>query len=197
MTEIKSALELALERTQNIKSDKETLEANDSRNRGRRLASALINPQEEPGNPLEEIKKASGKEGRWIKEGFFQVLLANLNLPLDDQYGPKLTKLEKGFQAVIKDRKNVSYVMQQLKQFFEQYLQSRDQVGESLKQQYEPQLREKERALAQQMGATIHLEPESDPDFNAILAKNLSRLEEQYNQALQQAKEELQTLFGH
>ena len=35
MTEIKSALELALERTQDIQGDKETLKANELRNKGK------------------------------------------------------------------------------------------------------------------------------------------------------------------
>ena len=195
MTEIKSALELALERTQDIKSDKGTLEASEQRNRGRKLASTLLNPDPEGGDPLAEMKKLTGKETQRVKEGIFQTLLANLILPNDDTYGGKMATIEKGFQTVVKDRRQMSYIMQQLKQFFEQYLQSRDQMRENLKQQYEPQLREKERMLAQQMGAKIHLEPESDPDFMSLLAKNLSQLEEQYNQAMQQAKDELSRLF--
>ena len=196
MTEIKSALEIALERTKDIKGDKETLMANDRRNVGKRLASKYLNPVGEKSDPNEAFKSHSGEEARWVKEGFFQTLIANLSLPADDSYEEGLRNFEKGFLFVIKEKKQLNYLFQQLEQFFRQYLQTRDQVQDQLKQQYEPKLREKEKLLAKQMGGQIHLTPEADPEFIDILSKNLSRLEAQYYQALGQIKDELGRLFG-
>ena len=196
MTEIKSALELALERTQDIKSDKDTIKANEMKNNGKKMASQLLNPGDTTGNPLQDLKNYSGKEKQWVAEGFFQILLANFNLPANSDFGQKLETLEKGFLGVIKDKKQVNYIRQQVSQFFEQYLQGKQELADSLKQQYEPQLREKERMLAQQMGAQVHLTAESDPEFAALLAKNMSRLEDQYNEALQQVKEQMKQLFA-
>ncbi|MAG13843.1 MAG: hypothetical protein CMN78_04535 [Spirochaetales bacterium] len=197
MTEIKSALELALERTQDIQGDKETLKANELRNKGKLLASAYLNPHgnHEEKDPLSRLKSYSGKELGWVKEGFFRVMVANINLPVDADFVDKVKRVEDGLHAVLREKRQISYMFQQVREFFEQYLGSRDQMEESVKQQYEPQMREKERLLAQQMGAEIHLSPESDPEFVSLLAKNFSRLEEQYNQALQQVKDQLKQLF--
>lgn len=197
MTEIKSAWEIALERTKDIEGDKETLKANKVKDEGKRLASAFLDKTEggDEKDVQAKIKALSGEEQRWLRDGFFQVMIANVNLPTVDEFREKLSLVEKGMQLVIKEKKQVAYVFQQIGQFFEQYLQSRDQLVEGLKQQYEPQLREKERLLEQQMGAKVHLSPEQDPEFTALLTKNYSQLEEQYNNALRQAKDQLQNMF--
>ena len=194
MTEIKSALELALERTQDIKGDKETLLANERRQDGKRLASKYLQPEDEKIDPATEFKKYDTNEGSFVREGFFETILANLTLPADGEYKDRLQLLEAGVQLVTKERRQAAYLFQQIDQFFEQYLQTKEEVGEQLKVQYEPQLREKEKLLAQQMGAQVHLAPESDPEYMSLLSKNLARLEEQYNQALQQVKGELERL---
>ena len=137
------------------------------------------------------LKQFKNDEGNFVREGFFETILANLNLPSDAEYKERLKHLESGIHMVTKEKRQVSYLFQQVDQFLEQYLQTKEQVNEQLKTQYEPQLKEKERLLAQQMGAQITLTPESDPEFMNLLAKNYARLDEQYNQALGQVKEEL------
>ncbi|MBT3272065.1 MAG: hypothetical protein HN368_02840, partial [Spirochaetales bacterium] len=159
MSEIKSAWEIALERTKDIQGDKDTLKSSERKNDGKRLASAFINPAEDMDEKTAsgKIKSYSGKDQSWIREGFFSVMSANLNLPIDDTFAAKLEMLEKGLQLVVKEKKQVSFIFEQICQFFDQYLQGRTQMLEALKQQYEPQLREKERALEQQMGAKVNL----------------------------------------
>lgn len=198
MTEIKSALELALERTQDIQGDKETLLSNQMKNDGKKLASAFLDPGESVDDKTlaTKFKELSGKEQRWLQEGVFDVLVANLLLPINDSYTDKLQQLERGLHTVINKRKQISYIFQQVAQFFSQYIQTREQLESSLKQQYEPQLREKERLLEQQMGAKIQLTHEQDQEFMSLLAKNYAQLEEQYNQALIQVKDQLKQMFG-
>lgn len=195
MTEIKSALEIALEKTREIKGDKETLTANELKNAGRRLASTLIDPHDDTSDPIAKLKSYAEKERKSVRDGFVDVLLANFNLPTDDTYAPKLTLMEKGFQAIMRDRRQVSYIMQQVKQFYEQYLQNRSQLRERVKEQYAPRLREKEEAIAKQLGTQVKLDPESDPEFGSLLARNYGRLEEQYNEALQQVRDELRRIY--
>ena len=197
MTEIKSALEIALERTKDIKGDKESLKADERKNAGRRLASSIIDPHEDEGDAVKKLKEYKGQELAWVQEGFFQTLLANLSLPSDDSYRERLKTLEKGLNAVVKDKRRVSYIFQQLEQFFQQYLQTKEQVGQNLKQQYAPRLKEKEEALAKQLGGqSVHLAPESDPEFVNLLSKNLARLDEQYHDALRKLKEDMKQLIG-
>ena len=198
MTEIKSALELALARTENIEGGKETLKANDLRKDGKKLASAYLDPDGKTDEKqlLAKIKSLADNEKRWFKEGVFDVLVANLNLPANDSFTEKLQALEKALQTLLKERKQISYVFQQISQFFTQYLQSREQMAAALKKQCEPQLREKERLLEQQLGTKVRLTPEQDKEFMALLAKNYSQLDAQHNQALHQVKDQLKQMFG-
>ncbi len=195
MTEIKSAFEIAMERTQDIKSNKETLVANEHKNIGKRLASEFLDPAKDDVDVMGTFKKYSVKEQRWVKQGFIEALCANISLPNDRDYGDRLATLEKGITLVIKEKRQVRHIFQQVQQFFEQYLDTQDQVGEQLKEQYASKLREKEEQLSKQMGTQVKLNPESDPEFANILSKNLSRLEQQYNEALRQVKDEIKRMF--
>ncbi|WP_367277248.1 DUF6657 family protein [Oceanispirochaeta sp.] len=79
----------------------------------------------------------------------------------------------------------------QLQQLFSQYLSNLDQLEETMKKQFEPQLRQKELKMRQQTGRDIHLTPEQDPEFLQILSEQISRLDQQYNDVLKQAKEQI------
>ncbi len=197
MTEIKSALELALERTEGIQGDKKTIQSNEFKNDGKKLASAYLNPAESTDDReiVAKIKALNADEKAPFREGFFGVMLANLTLPSVEGYEERQKQLEQGLHAVLKDRKQVSYVFQQVSQFFSQYLQSRGQLEEAIKQQYEPKLREKEQLLEEQMGSKVSLNYEQDQEFMALLSKNYSQLEAQYSQALQQVKVQLKEMF--
>ncbi len=197
MTEIKSALEIALARTRDIQGDKETLKNNELKNDGKKLASSFL----DPGSKVDEkevttvLKSFSDAERKAFSEGFSGVMLANLTLPSEDTYADKLSLLEKGLQAILKEKKQVAYVFQQVGQFFKQYMKAREQIEAAVKEQYEPKLREKERLLEQQMGAKVHLAHEQDPEYLALLSKNYSRVDAQYNQALLQVKDQLKQLL--
>lgn len=198
MTEIKSALEIAMAKTQDIKGDKNTLRISELKNDGKRLASDFLDPvsKVDERDISTKLKSLSDADRTPYVDGFFSVMMANLTLPSNETYSEKLKVLEKGVQAVLKDRKQTGYIFEQIQQFFEQYINARDQIEEGVKEQYEPKLREKERMLEQQMGAQVHLTHEQDQEFLALLSKNFSRLDEQYNEALQRVKDQFEQMLG-
>ena len=88
MTLIKSALELAMEKTDGIKSDKSSLAAAEGKEEGKKLAGAFF---QNPGMDLAgELKKLPKEKLSAIKEGFLQIVLANLVLPRDEEDIKKL-----------------------------------------------------------------------------------------------------------
>ena len=46
------------------------------------------------------------------------------------------------------------------------------------------------------MGAKVQLTHEQDQEFLALLSQNFTRLDEQYNEALQQVKDQLKQMLG-
>ncbi len=197
MARIKSALELALERTEGVKSDKETLKADSMKKEGKKLASEYLQAPTngESVDLSKRLKEFSGKELDWVKEGLSQVFLANLTLPLDETYSQKFDNLSKGILELVKDKKNAAYILKQIGQFFTQYMDNQKQLAQNLEKQYAPKLRQKEAELARQMGADIHLSPQSDPEFMGILKNQFAQLETRYQEALSDVKGELEKML--
>jgi len=198
MARIKSALELALERTEGVKSDKETLMADNLRKEGKKIASELLQPhQEEVKQDLQkQLKKYPPKESAWVREGVSQVLLANLVLPLDENYLPRFEQVTEGILALVKDKKNAGYILKQIGQFFSQYISNQKQMVQSLEKQYAPKLKQKEAEISRQLGTEVHLSPQSDPEFVSILKNQLSSLQSRYQEALDEVKKELSNLLS-
>lgn len=195
MGQIKSALELALEKTANVKVDKKAVLRKEAYKKGRVLGSKYL---ENPAADLqEEIKKLETSEPEELKKGILDTLLANIILPQNDEIDQEnLEKLEKAVITVIPKSDKVSYVFQQIMGLFQQYLENKKHYRDTLAAQYEPRLREKAEKLKQQFGEAIDLTPEADPEFLQLLHKNLNQLEEQYQSALNQGKEQLKSFFS-
>jgi hypothetical protein len=197
MARIKSALELALERTEGVKSDKETLKADAMRKEGKKLASDYLQaPANGEAVDLQKRLKAyKDKDLVWVREGIAQVFLANLILPADDTYTQRYDLLAKGILELVKDKKNAGYILKQIGQFFSQYRENQKQITQNLERQYAPKLRQKEAEISRQMGAEIHLSPQSDPEFVKLLKGQYAQLESRYQEALLDVKKELEKLL--
>ncbi len=193
MAEIKSALQIAMEKTQNIKGDPESVTAHEFKVKGRQLASEYL--AEEEVDVKKRLKGFSSRETVWVREGFFNSLMANLTLPSDETAVERLPKITAGLAAVMKDHGVLNQAKTQLTQFFTQYLADRKQLDEALRQQLAPRLRQRQQELSRQMGRPVQVDPASDPEFAQAMRQHLGRLEEQYQGVLDQLKEQLTSIF--
>ncbi len=188
MARIKSALELALERTQDVQGDKAKLDEYEEKQRGRRVYAQLAE------NPELDVRKAlqdaSVKNTAWTEDGFVDALLANIGLPNETADIERLKLLKRGFEAITKDRK-LAQIFTQLEQFYQQYLSNKQQLIEAIRKQFEPRIRRKEEELTRQTGQRVRLDPAADPEFAAVLKQNLGNLQSQYNDVLNQVRGEL------
>ena len=71
MGRIKSALEIALERTESVKGDKASINLFEAKQKGKRLANEFLNEKK---SLEEEIKKSPKEEQHSLKQGIFDVL---------------------------------------------------------------------------------------------------------------------------
>ncbi|HUX51963.1 MAG TPA: DUF6657 family protein [Spirochaetia bacterium] len=192
MARIKSALELALERTEGVQGDRSKLDEFEEKQRGRKVYARLSeDPQLDVRKALEE---ASEKNLAWVKEGFFDAVVSNLNLPNDAPDLERLPMLQKGLEAIIKDRK-IAQIFEQIAQFFQQFLDNRTQMVEAVQKQFEGKLRKKEEELSRQMGRRVRVDPAADPEFSQFLRQNLGKLQEQYGQVVDKVREEITALW--
>lgn len=190
MGKIKSAIELAMERTADLKADKKSVNKNRIVREGKVSVSSFL---EDPKKSdfMDKLKSYKDEELGWFKDGAMDTILANLTLPRVESDLETLFPLNAALAIVSGNKEETDSMFEQLKQLFSQYLSNLDQLEASMKQQYEPQLRQKEQQLMQQTGQEIHLSPEQDPEFLKLLSEQINRMDQQYNDVLKQAKEQI------
>ena len=193
MAEIKSALEIALEKTQAVEGGREVIEAEEARKEGKVLVSRFLN---EPEFSLKKALAGIEKQRRQrVQEGMIDVLLANLVLPQDQLAGRKAQRVGEAFGLIVQDRR-IGQIFGQLETFFGEYVEEKERVREMVTQQYAPRLRQKEQELSQRMGQPVRIDPMSDPEFQAGLRKALAQLEDRYGAVLTRVKGDLKKLAG-
>ncbi len=192
MGEIKSALELALEKTAGVEGDKKGLEAHEHKQQGKRLLSRL---NEDPKLDLKkELGRYRGEERRWVSEGFVDVALSNIALPSSEADLSRLKPIQAGLSQVLGKKSDIDYLFEQAEQLFSQYLDRRQQLIEHIRSQFAQRIRQKEEELSRQMGTPVRLDPSQDPEFAGVLKQNMTQLQGQYQQVLDQLRDEIRRL---
>ncbi|MFW5843718.1 MAG: DUF6657 family protein [Spirochaetota bacterium] len=192
MGEIKSALELALERTAGVQGDKKSVEEYEHKQKGKRLLSQLTE------NPKLDIKKElnqyKGEERKWVVDGFVEVALSNIALPTTEADLGRLDPIRNGLATALGKKAEIEYLFDQAHQLLTQYLENRQQLIEHVRNQFAQRIRQKEEELARQYGSSVRLDPAQDPEFAGVLQQNMRQLQGQYQQVLDQLREEVRRL---
>ncbi|GHV25866.1 hypothetical protein AGMMS4952_04710 [Spirochaetia bacterium] len=192
MGRIKSALELALERTESVKSDKGSIDQFEAKQRGKKLANAFL---ENPRDGLEgELKKASKEDLGALKQGIFDVLIAQITLPVTKDDEKRIEAAGKGLAAVIAGP-HFGMLYKQFLQAVSQYLGEMAQYGEAIHRQYAPKLRQKEEELARRYGRAVKIDPLQDPEFVAFYNQNINALKGNYQALVDQVREQATGMF--
>jgi hypothetical protein len=193
MGKIKSALELALERTESVKGDRSAIDQFEARQRGKKLANAFL---ENPRDGLEgELKKCPKEELEALKQGIFDLLVTQINLPAVKEDLARIEAAGKGLQTVIGDGRFAALCKQFL-QTSAQYLNEIAQYDEAIRRQYAPKLRQKEEELSRRLGQEIRLDPFQDPEFVKFYTQAMNSLKENYQNLAHQVREQAALLFG-
>jgi hypothetical protein len=194
MGRIKSAWEIALERTEDIHADPDKIQHDSLIKEGRQLAGSFLTDIDKT---LEDIKEKLSTydvgQLETVKQGMAMTLLFNMALPLDDGYKTSLQRLHQLADVI---DPQATPLIDQLEGFFGQYLETQEHLVDRMKQQFQPMLEQKQAQLRQQYGPDFILRPEQDPEFVKLLQQNLKQLTAQYQQALDQAKDQLREMFG-
>ena len=196
MAIIKSAWELALEKTEGLEIDTEKIKADMSIKEGRQIAAAFLNDidvtREET---IERYNAFPADEKALVKEGMALTLLSNLTLPRNSLFKESFPKVLDLGLILADGNEQITQILGQLEGFLTQYLENQDDLIDRLKTQFEPHLRQKEAQLRAQYGPNFTLRPEQDAEFMKILDQQLVKLDEQYTQILTQAKDQIKELL--
>jgi hypothetical protein len=192
MARIKSALEIAMERTESVKGDKGSIDQFEAKQRGKRLANSFL---ENPKISLEEeIKKLPREQQEALRQGVFDVLVSQVILPLSKDDEKRIETVGKGLQYLVGDSR-FALLYKQFIQTLSRYLDEVNQYGEAIHRQYAPKLRQKEEELGRRLGRPVQLDPFQDPEFVAYYNQNMNALKGNYQSLVDQVREQAVQLF--
>ena len=192
MGRIKSALEIALERTSEVKSDKASIDQYDAKQRGKKIANEYLENSEK--NIADLIKQNPPEQRDNFKQGLFDALISQIFLPVSQEDKKRVETAGKGL-AVIINNSRFTTLLKQLTQILTQYMDETAQYEEAIKRQYAPKLRQKEEELSRRIGREVHIDPFQDPEFVTFYNQNMNSLKTNYQAAIEQFRQEARNLF--
>ena len=195
MSKIRSAWEIALEKTVNIEVDRDKLRKEENMRKARSLAGSFLNGDEQMTVSDLEKQYAAIEDRSAAKEGIKLSLMQNITLSTEEDVTNRYEKLLSLASLVSKGNEDVTALMNQIVSFLRQYPQHRKQLVEQLKQHFAPMLEQKAAQLKEKYGQDVPLSAENDPEFLKIAQQNLDQLAKQYEDTLRDAKEKLDALL--
>lgn len=194
MGRIKSALEIALEKTENMEINEDRIRHNSVIDQIRRLAGSFITNDEESIDSLKEKLSSFSKED--LREALGETIVNSIVLPQDDTgLEEKKARILALISIAFPGEETASYYNSVTTELGE-YPKNKEDLVSRLKEQIEPMLREKEKAMREKYGESVHLSIENDKEAMAMVKNYIDRLNEQYNGMLSEAKSGMKELLS-
>ena len=195
MSEIKSALEIAMEKVEKLgkATDEERLKWKYIPE-GEKLAARYL---KQGCNLVAELSQYQENVRKYIIEGAEDILIRNINLPKDGLAKKKNRQVMDGLKTLKSDKVSVENVYSKLRRIFDHYVgegeQQRKQAYESLKTEFEAKIQE---AVQQQLGSFvgIRIDVDRQPQFQEEWRKIQAQLDLQYVMLLDEYKQELRAI---
>jgi len=193
--EIKSALEIAMEKAEKLGtvSEEERLKWKHVPE-GEKLAARYLKQNL---NLVAELNQYEENAKRYVVQGAKDVLIRNISLPKNDLAKRSNKRAMEGLKTLKRDKVGVENVYSRIRRIFDHYIeqgeQQRKQAYESLKAEFETKIQE---AVKQQLGsfAGIKIDAERQPQFQEEWYKLQSQLDSQYVKLLDECKQELSAI---
>ncbi len=195
MGDIKSALELAMEKVKKLgeATDEERLKWKYVPE-GERLAARYLKQNL---NLVAELSNYEENVTKYIKEGACDILIRSINLPKDELARRNNKKAMEGLKTLKSDKIGVENIYSKIRSIFNHYIeegeQQRRQAYQGLKVEFEAKVQQ---AIQQQLGSVmgIKIDVERQPQFQEEWRKLQTQLDSQYISLLDEYKQELSAI---
>jgi len=189
LAEIKSALELALEKAERYgKASQEEMAAAQYQEQGRQLAVRFLKGE---GDLAAELKALPPQAQPAARVAIKEVFLRNLGLPREDQPDQRRDRALAGLLLVAADPKNMARCKAELEQISQQYLQFRNNALQQLKARFSQGIGQMERAMEAKTGQRVRLEVEHLPQFQEEWRRFQGQLLDQFEPVLADLKQRM------
>lgn len=192
MAEIKSTMEMVLERAARMEKEAGGPVAIDYSRDGMRIGAAYMNGSTP--DMMATLMEEAQEKRESLRQGILQVLLRNVILPRDDEQQEGSNKALQGLIDISGGHEEIASLCAELQQILGQYNQHKEQMTEQLEEALKGQLQQQQSMQGAQVEAH-ELSAAAHPQYNAELSKMLGELNDQYLQAMDQRKEVIKQAF--
>jgi hypothetical protein len=193
VAEIKSALELALEKAEQYgRATKEDLLQDKYKEQGRQWAVQFL--KEEEVDLEKELAALPPEAQPSSRVAMKEVFLRNITLPKEEAIDSRLDKALEGIMVVATNKKAMARLMQEIDQLMQQFLMARNTALQQLKNSFMQTLGNYTRALEAQLKTKVRLEVENLPEFQQEWRKFEGNLLDQFEPVLEDRKQQMLNL---
>ncbi len=195
MAEIKSTMEMVMERAAKMAAEADNTATDDKAKKiGMRLAADFLNRKTT--NLLKALSEQPPEEQLDIRQGITETLLRNIVLPRDEMLIESGKLAIQGVLDLGQSAGELTAICSEITQILEQYGQHKDQMKQQLDEAIRGQMEQKLAEQGEDLKGSGSLNPAMHPQYQEELSKMLTDLNNQYNQALDQRKEMIQQRLG-
>lgn len=192
MAEIKSALELALEKAERYgRASKEDLLKDQYQDKGRQLAVHYL---KEEGDLEAELANLPPEAREAAQQAIKEVLVRNIALPREETLDPRAVRALEGLLLVASNPKGMTRLKEEVQQIWQNFLMARNSALQQLKASFSQQVTNVTRALEAQYGQRLKVDVEHLPQFQEEWRKFEANLVQQFEPVLEDRKARMLTL---
>ncbi len=189
MAEIKSTLELALEKAERYgRATPEEMRREKYQEKGRQLGVNFLAGE---GDLVVEISNLPDEAQAAVRLAVKEVLLRNITLPKDGQLEDRLTRALEGLLLVASNQKAMARLKTEVEQIIQNYLMARNSALQQLKNSFAHSLNNVARALEAQYRQKVRVEVEQLPQFQEEWRKFQGGLLDQFEPILEDRKDKM------
>ncbi|SDO66520.1 hypothetical protein [Desulforhopalus singaporensis] len=186
MAEIKSTMEMVLERAARMAAEAPDVSSNDDDlEAGMRLAAEFL--RDNGPSLMETLENQTAKSQMEMRKGMVRTLLRNVVLPRNEELQATGKKALKAIVELNANSAEIGSICHELQQILEQYSQHKQQMTQQFEQALIGQIQQQLMAAGQEvpdnLSAAMH------PKYQEELGKVTADLNNQYNDAMDQRKD--------
>ncbi|MGO8762782.1 MAG: hypothetical protein ACLP2P_11990 [Desulfobaccales bacterium] len=189
MADIKSALELALEKAEQYgRASKEEMELAQYQDQGRRLAVDFLKGEGDLEADLKTLPPQTQPAARLaIKE----VFLRNLGLPRENAADPRQDRAMEGLLLAADNRKAMAQLQTELEQVLQQFLHFRANALQQLKARFAAGVGQMQQAMEAKYRQPVNVDVERLPQFQEEWLRFKGQLQQQFEPVMENLKERM------
>jgi hypothetical protein len=189
LADIKSALELALEKAEHYgRASKEEMELAQSQEQGRRLAVAFLKGEGDLAADLKDLPPQIQSAARLASK---EVFLRNLGLPRENAADPRQDRAVEGLLLVADNPKAMAQLQAEMEQVLQQFIHFRSNALQQLKGRFAAGVGQMQKAMEAKYRQPMNVEVERLPQFQEEWLRFKGQLQEQFEPVMANLKERM------